>query len=133
MKTQHFERKTLLRETAKARGKFLVLRAVVCLCIGGLAAHAQTTSPKQLKQDAIATLQGISTSDKELQKKITGAVDDIRQSLSDKNTIFFLYYCRILPPPKGVKVFDQEQNAADDLAGLLKDGNTPASIRPLLQ
>ena len=69
MKTQHFERKTLLQGTAKARAKFLLLRAVVYLCIGGLAAHAQTTSPKQLKQDAIAMLQRTSTSDRELQKK----------------------------------------------------------------
>src|SRR2546426_12735876 len=69
------------------------------------------SSPKQLKQDAIVTLQGISTSDRDLQKKINSAQDDITQSLSDKNTNFFLDDWRILPPPKGVKVFDQEQNA----------------------
>ena len=48
------------------------------------------SSPKQLKQDAISALQGISTSDRDLQKKISSALDDIRQSLSDKNTNFFL-------------------------------------------
>src|SRR2546425_5702376 len=111
-----------------------LLRILICLCIVGVAAHAQViTSPKQLKQDALVTLQGISTNDKDLQKKISSVVDDVSQSLSDKNTNFFLDDWRILPPSQGGKVFDQEKNAADDLAGLLKDRSIPASIRLILQ
>jgi RHS repeat-associated protein len=111
-----------------------LFQVIVCLCIAGLAAHAQVTiSPKQLKQAAVATLQGISTTDKDLQKKISSAVDAITQSLSNKTTDFFLDDWRIVPPPNGVKVFDQEQKAADVLGGLLKDGNTSASIRSTLQ
>ena len=108
-------------------------RLMVCLCIGTLVAHAQTTSPRQIKNDAIVTLKGTSTSDKDLQKKITSVADDISRSLSDKGTNFFLDDWRILPPPQGVTVFDHEQNAADDLTGLLKDDSTPADIRPILQ
>jgi RHS repeat-associated protein len=111
-----------------------LFRVLACMCIIGLAAHAQViTPPKQLKQSAIVGLQGISTTDKDLQKKIGAVVDDINQSLSDKNTNFFLDDWRILPPPQGQKVFDREKNAADDLSDLLKDKNTPASLRTTLQ
>src|SRR2546428_2848554 len=109
----------------------LALVALVSLCKPVLG--ESPSSPKQLKQDAIVTLQGISTGDRDLQKKISSALDDISRSLSDKNTNFFLDDWRILPPPAGVNVFDREKNAADDLAGLLKDRKTSADIRSIVQ
>ena len=122
-----------LRMRAVRQSYRALCRALVCICILRLAGYAQViTLPKQLKQGAIAAPQGISTTDKDLQKKISSSGDDISQSLSN-TTNFFLGDWKILPPPQGEKVSDQEKDAADELAGLLKDRDTPASIRSTLQ
>jgi RHS repeat-associated protein len=121
----------ILRRT-RALAQDALFRVLICTAILELTAYAQVVPPKQLKRNAIVTLQGISTSDAELQKKINAAAADISQSLSDKDTDFFLDDWRILPPPKGLTVFDQELNAANELAALLKEGKTAPNIRSIV-
>src|SRR2546428_4350797 len=107
------------RLTLRGIAACLCLLSVAALFLGSFQLLGQSSSsPKQLKQGALATLQRISTRDKDLQKKISEAADEINQSLADKDTNYFLDDSRILPPSKGGKVFDHEQNAADKLANL---------------
>ncbi len=74
-------------------------------------------SPKQLKLDAITALEQISTTDPRLQRTLDRAVKDISQSLSYKGQSLFLDDFRILPPPKGERVFREEIDRCATLLG----------------
>ena len=95
---------------------FLVFSLTTTFAQGPTASEAdEPESPRQLKRDAISKLEQISSTNKKLQKIIDGAIDDISRSLTDKGRELFLDGSRILPPPDGKKVFDQEKRAVNQL------------------
>jgi len=90
-------------------------------------------SPKQLKLDAITALEQISTTDPRLQRTLDRAVKDISQSLSYKGQSLFLDDFRILPPPKGERVFREEREAVERLRKAVKREHTPEEIKVVFQ
>ena len=92
-----------------------------------------TRSLQQLKEDAIAALQEISTTDKKLKRTITHAVKAIVQSLSDKSRLLFLDDSRILPPPEGHRVFQRERRAVDRLLKGIRRKGAPDEVKAAFQ
>ncbi|MFQ5852442.1 MAG: hypothetical protein ACE5JU_17905 [Candidatus Binatia bacterium] len=90
-------------------------------------------SPYQLKQNAITALEQISTTDKKLQRTIKQGIRAITRSLSDKGQALFLDEFRIVPPPKGKKVFQRELRAVDQLLKRIKRNDTLADIKNVFQ
>ncbi|MFQ5804546.1 MAG: Ig-like domain-containing protein, partial [Candidatus Methylomirabilales bacterium] len=101
---------------------------------GGSALLAQASpSPRQLKEDAITTLEQIATADPKLQRTISQAIEAITRSLADKGQSLFLDDSRLLPPPRGQKVFQRQRQAVDRLLAGIAREETPAPIQAVFQ
>ena len=85
-------------------------------------------SPQQLKQDAITALEQTSTTDKKLQRTVQHAIRAITRSFS-----LFLDDSRILPPPRGAKVFRQERQAVERLLKAIERRDTPEELKTTFQ
>ena len=98
-------------------------------------AYSQSSSstPLQLKQDALVTLEQIIVTDSKLQRNIDKAIEDIGKSLSDKGRGLFLDGSRLRPPPAGEKAFQRERQAVNELRKGIKSKNTPEEIQIILQ
>ena len=71
------------------------------------AASAQQT-PKGLFEGAVAELEAGKTGDNKLDKQIAKIIKAVNRSLFDKGESLFIDGTRIVPPPRGRKVFRNE-------------------------
>ena len=105
---------------------FVALLAALLLLSAQVRGTSASGSPQELKQNAILKLEQISTSDRNLQKTIQNAIEDISESLTDKDGPLFLDEFRIVPPSGGKRVFDRERKAVQELLKGIK--NTPQDV-----
>lgn len=96
--------------------------------LGHALAVAQTT-PKQLKEEAIAILQGITPENQRVERAITQAVEAIRESLADHGRSLFLDEVRIVSFPVGLRVFDREAQAIAILSEVAQHRDTSPSFQ----
>jgi len=97
-------------------------------------APAQTPpSPKQLKLNAITTLEQISASDRNVKQTLDKAVKEIRQGLSHRGHDLFLDEIRILPPPDGERVFRGDEQAVERLLEAGRHRRTPQEVKVVFQ
>ena len=91
-----------------------------------------SSSPQELKRQALAELEQVSTSQRSLQRIIKRATKNVHESLEHKGHSHFLDGYRILPPPEGEKVFREERKAVQWLILGLRLRRTPEEIKIVL-
>jgi len=90
-------------------------------------------SPRQLKLDAVAALDQISTTEKKIERQIKLAARGIEGSLVNKGRSLFLDDFRIVPPPGGERVFREEEGAVERLLEAVNGKHMPADVKTVFQ
>jgi hypothetical protein len=111
----------------------VVFFVVICVIIPDRLWAQTFSAPKQLKLNAITTLEQISTTDRRLKRTLDRAIKDIGRSLSYRGYSLFIDDFRIVPPPDGEKVFREEQEAVERLLRAIKRRRTPDDIKLVIQ
>jgi len=112
-----------------SRGMLVLFLLAAAFFVPNKEVLAQSSrSPQQLKQDAITALEQTSTTDKKLQRTVQHAIRAITRSFS-----LFLDDSRILPPPRGAKVFRQERQAVERLLKAIERRDTPEELKTTFQ